>query len=122
MPGVPTQSLPFDRMYHPHVVSSRVDHLAGCTADPRRQVIHRLGIRLLVAQCRLLLNRPAFARALKDNPEDPSGGKFGDSFVALYESAQDIVQIVKMLVIYHPSLIARFWFYWFHHLTSAVCL
>jgi hypothetical protein len=29
------------------------------------------------------------------------------SFLALYESAQEIVQLVKQLVIYHPSLVAR---------------
>jgi len=72
-------------------------------------VIHRLGIRLQVAQTRLLLNRPSFARSLKDRPEDPSRSKVGASFLALYESAQEIVQLVKQLVIYHPSLIAR-WF------------
>jgi hypothetical protein len=71
------------------------------------QVIHRLGIRLQVAQTRLLLNRPSFARALKDRPEDPSRSKVGASFFALYESALEIVQLVKQLVIYHPSLIAR---------------
>ena len=86
------------------------------------QVIHRLNIRLLVAQTRLLLNRPFFSRALKDKPEDPSSSKFGASFVALYESAQEIVQLVKQLVIYHPSLIARWWFFWFHAFSSAVCL
>jgi len=29
--------------------------------------------------------------------------------LALYESAQEIVQLVKQLVIYHPSLIARWY-------------
>lgn len=66
-----------------------------------------MGIRLLVAQTRLLLNRPSFTRTLQDKPEDPSRSKFGGSFVALYESAQEIVQLVKQLVIYHPSLVAR---------------
>lgn len=70
-------------------------------------MIHRLGIRLLIAQTRLLLNRPSFTRALKDNADDPSQSKFGASFIALFESAQEIVQLVKQLVIYHPSLIAR---------------
>ncbi|KAK4683662.1 hypothetical protein P7C73_g6572, partial [Tremellales sp. Uapishka_1] len=104
LPNIPIQELPFDIMIHPHLV------------------IHRLGIRLLVAQTRLLLNRPSFARALKDNPSDPSHSKFGASFVALYESAQEIVQLVKQLVIYHPSLVARWWFFWFHAFSSAVCL
>jgi hypothetical protein len=100
-------------------------------------VIHRLGIRLQVAQTRLLLNRPSFARSLKDRPEDPSRSKVGASFLALYESAQEIVQLVKQLVIYHPSLIARWyvsrlvqlevqtndrWFFWFHAYSAAVCL
>ena len=64
-----------------------------------------------MAQTRLLLNRPSFARSLKDRPEDPSRSKVGASFLALYESAQEIVQLVKQLVIYHPSLIAR----WYVH-------
>ena len=96
-------------------------------------MIHRLGIRLQVAQTRLLLNRPSFARSLKDRPEDPSRSKVGASFLALYESAQEIVQLVKQLVIYHPSLIARWyvyppyqaddrWFFWFHAYSAAVCL
>lgn len=72
------------------------------------QIIHRFIIRLLIAQTRLLLNRPTFSKALKDSPEDPSVSKpGGTSFVALYESAQEIVQLVKQLVVYHPSLIAR---------------
>jgi hypothetical protein len=91
MPNTPVQDLPLDRLIHPHVV------------------IHRLGIRLLVAQSRLLLNRAFFARAMKENPDDPSRAKHGASFVALYESTQEIVMLVKQLVIYHPSLIARWW-------------
>lgn len=71
------------------------------------QVIDRLGIRLLVAQTRLLLNRPFLTRALRENPNDPSFSKTGTTFVALYGSAQVIVQLVKQLVIYHPSLIVR---------------
>ncbi|WWD21698.1 hypothetical protein CI109_106184 [Kwoniella shandongensis] len=104
LPNVPIQDLPLDANVHPHLV------------------IHRLGIRLQVAQMRLLLNRPLFARALKEHTGDPSQGKFGSSFIALFESAQDIVQLVKSLVIYHPSLVARWWFFWFHAFSSAVCL
>ena len=89
LPGVAINSLPMDNSLHPHLI------------------IHRLGIRLLIAQTRLLLNRPSFARALRSNPSDPSVGKLGESFVALYESALEIVHLVKALVIYHPSLIAR---------------
>jgi len=70
----------------------------------------------------MLLNRPLFAQALGENPRDPSFCRYGDSFVGAYESAQDIVQIVKQLVIYHPSLIARWWFFWFHAFTASVCL
>ncbi|WVN87270.1 uncharacterized protein L203_102447 [Cryptococcus depauperatus CBS 7841] len=104
LPKVPIQELPIDPSVHPHLV------------------IHRLGIRLQIAQMRLLLNRPLFARALKDSPDDPSRSKLGLSFVALFESAQEIVQLVKALVIYHPSLVARWWFFWFHAFSSAVCL
>ena len=60
----------------------------------------------------------------------------GIAFVALYESALDIVQLVKALVIYHPSLISRWqvfslspgcakplrWFYWHHAASACVCL
>ncbi|WVQ75829.1 hypothetical protein IAR50_005462 [Cryptococcus sp. DSM 104548] len=105
MPNVPIQDLPLDSQIHPHLV------------------IHRFGIRLTIAQTRLLLNRPLFARALKDSPTDPSlSAKLGESFVALFESAQEIVLLVKNLVIYHPSLIARWWFFWFHAFSAAVCL
>lgn len=76
----------------------------------------------MVAQTRLLLNRPFFARALKDRPDNPARSKYGDSFVALYEGAEDVVNIVKQLVISHPSLIARWWFFWFHAFSAAVCL
>ncbi|KAK8847607.1 hypothetical protein IAR55_005466 [Kwoniella newhampshirensis] len=104
LPNVAIQDLPLDANVHPHLV------------------IHRFGIRLQVAQMRLLLNRPLFARALKEHTGDPSQGKFGSSFIALFESAQEIVQLVKSLVIYHPSLVARWWFFWFHAFSSAVCL
>ncbi|WWC86691.1 uncharacterized protein L201_001568 [Kwoniella dendrophila CBS 6074] len=104
LPNVAIQDLPLDRDVDPHLV------------------IHRLSVRLQVAQMRLLLNRPLFARALKDNPEDPSSTKLGPSFIALFENAQEIVQLVKTLVIYHPSLVARWWFFWFHAFSSAVCL
>lgn len=103
-PGTPIHELPFDTSIPPH------------------QVIHRLGIRLLVAQSRLLLSRPFFRKALNENPSDPGYCKHGSSFDALYESAQEIVYIVRQLVMYHPSLIARWWFFWFHAYSSAVCL
>ncbi|ODN79453.1 hypothetical protein L202_03431 [Cryptococcus amylolentus CBS 6039] len=105
MPNVPIQDLPLGSQIHPHLV------------------IQRFGIRLQIAQTRLLLNRPLFARALQDSPTDPShSAKLGESFVALFESAQEIVLLVKYLVIYHPSLIARWWFFWFHAFSAAVCL
>lgn len=104
MPNVAISDLPLDPNVHPHLV------------------IHRFGIRLQIAQMRLLLNRPLFARALKDAPGDPSHSKFGSSFVALFENAQEIIHLVKALVIYHPSLVARWWFFWFHAFSSAVCL
>nr|XP_019008279.1 transcriptional regulatory protein [Kwoniella pini CBS 10737]OCF47060.1 transcriptional regulatory protein [Kwoniella pini CBS 10737] len=104
LPTVAIQDLPLDSSVNPHLV------------------IHRLGIRLQIAQMRLLLNRPLFAKALQENPDDPSRSKLGQSFVALFESAQEIVQLVKILVIYHPSLVARWWFFWFHAFSSAVCL
>lgn len=104
MPNVAISDLPLDPNVHPHLV------------------IHRFGIRLQIAQMRLLLNRPLFAGALKDAPGDPSRSKFGSSFVALFESAQEIIHLVKALVIYHPSLVARWWFFWFHAFSSAVCL
>nr|XP_018265258.1 transcriptional regulatory protein [Kwoniella dejecticola CBS 10117]OBR87416.1 transcriptional regulatory protein [Kwoniella dejecticola CBS 10117] len=104
LPNVAIQDLPLDSSVDPHLV------------------IHRLGIRLQLAQMRLLLNRPLFAKALKENPDDPSRAKLGQTFVALFESAQEIVQLVKILVIYHPSLVARWWFFWFHAFSSAVCL
>ncbi|OWZ64278.1 hypothetical protein AYX15_03919 [Cryptococcus neoformans] len=104
MPNVAINDLPLDPNVHPHLV------------------IHRFGIRLQIAQMRLLLNRPLFARALKDSPGDPSHSKFGSSFVVLFENAQEIVHLVKALVIYHPSLVARWWFFWFHAFSSAVCL
>lgn len=85
-------------------------------------VIHRLSIRFLVAQTRLLLNRHWFASALKDAPEDPGHSPFGDAFVAVFESAGELVQIIRQLVRYHPSLIARWWFFWFHALSASVCL
>jgi hypothetical protein len=103
-PGVQINRLPFDPSVPPH------------------QVIHRLGIRLLIAQSRLLLSRPFFRKALNENPGDPEFCKHGSSFVALYESATEIIFIVKQLVMYHPSLVARWWFYWFHAYSSAVCL
>ncbi|KAL1413451.1 hypothetical protein Q8F55_001218 [Vanrija albida] len=104
LPSVSIVDLPLDRMLPSHLV------------------LHRLGIRLMVAQTRLLLNRPFFARALKDRPDNPARSKYGESFVALYEGAEDVVNIVKQLVIYHPSLIARWWFFWFHAFSAAVCL
>jgi hypothetical protein len=85
-------------------------------------VYHRLTIRLLLAQCRLLLNRPFFARALSENGEDPSFCKHGEPFCALFEAALEIVQVVQQMVVYHPSLVARWWVYWFHAFSSACCL
>ncbi|ORY28500.1 fungal-specific transcription factor domain-domain-containing protein [Naematelia encephala] len=104
LPNVAVLDLPLDRMLHPHLV------------------LQRFGIRLLVAQTRLHVNRPAFASALRSNPRAPSQSKYSRSFMALYESAQEIIHVVKQLVLYHPSLVARWWFFWFHAFSSAVCL
>lgn len=70
-------------------------------------VLQRFGIRLLVAQTRLYLNKPAFSRALSVDPVAPDQSSFGGSFFALYHSAQEIIHLVKQLVLYRPSLIAR---------------
>lgn len=107
LPTVAIRDLPLDSTFHPHLVWFCEPKPSTAFLFTTPQIIHRLSIRLLVAQTRLLLNRPSFARALKDNPEDPSQSKCGGNFVALYESAQEIVQLLKQLVIYHPSLIAR---------------
>lgn len=104
LPKTQISDLPMDRMLSPQIV------------------IHRLSIRFLVAQTRLLLNRHWFTIALKDAPEDPGQSPFGDAFVAVFESASEIVQTIRQLVRYHPSLIARWWFFWFHALSASVCL
>ncbi|WOO81902.1 putative transcriptional regulatory protein [Vanrija pseudolonga] len=104
MSNVAIQDLPLDTDQHPHLV------------------LQRLGIRLLIAETRLHLNRAAFVQALKTNPLAPSQSPFSGSFVALYESAQEIVQVVKQLVLYSPALAERWWFFWFHVFSAAVCL
>ncbi|CAK9785666.1 hypothetical protein CC85DRAFT_288374 [Cutaneotrichosporon oleaginosum] len=104
LPKTQISDLPMDRMLSPQIV------------------IHRLSIRFLVAQTRLLLNRHWFTIALKDSPEDPGQSPFGDAFIAVFESASEIVQTIRQLVRYHPSLIARWWFFWFHALSASVCL
>lgn len=85
-------------------------------------VLQRLGIRLFISEARLHLNRGAFVQALKENSAAPSRGTFGESFIALYESAQEIVQVVKALVLFSPALAERWWFFWFHAFSAAVCL
>ncbi|KAL1412387.1 hypothetical protein Q8F55_000132 [Vanrija albida] len=104
MSNVAIQDLPLDADQHPHLV------------------LQRLGIRLLIAETRLHLNRGAFVQALKTSPLAPSQSAFSGSFVALYESAQEIVQVVKQLVLYSPALAERWWFFWFHVFSAAVCL
>lgn len=104
LPGKQINELPLDRMVSPQTV------------------IHRLSIRFLISQTRLLLNRHWFMRALKENPSDPSENRFSGAFHACYESCTDIVNIIKHLVLYHPSLTARWWFFWFHALSAATCL
>lgn len=104
LPDVPIDKLPMDSDIHPHMV------------------IHRYTIRVLIAQARLALHRPGFAKALRGMGSDPSLETTGDGFVATYESAHVIVQCVQSLVIFHPSLVSRWWFFWFHAFSSAVCL
>ncbi|ORX34053.1 fungal-specific transcription factor domain-domain-containing protein [Kockovaella imperatae] len=104
MAGVATGSLPLDHEVHPHLV------------------LQRLTIRLLVAHVRVLLNRSAFAQALRNNPDDPSTGRSGKSFVSLFENALEIINSLNALIIYHPSLVTRWWFYWNHCASACVCL
>jgi hypothetical protein len=89
MCSVAIQDLPLDTSLHPHLV------------------LQRFGIRLFIAEARLHLNRAAFVQALKASPAAPSHGTFAAAFVALYESAQEIVQVVKQLVLYSPALAER---------------
>jgi hypothetical protein len=56
------------------------------------------------------------------SPLAPHKSPFGQSFLTLLQSAEEIVNLVKQLVFYHPGLIARWWAFWFHAYTSAVCL
>lgn len=87
-------------------------------------VLHRYSIRLLVMETRIYLHRAYFVRALHENPTDPSksSGRFHKSFISIFESAVELVSIVHEMVVYHPSLVARWWFYWFHAFSAAVCL
>lgn len=104
LPGKQISELPIDRTVNPQTV------------------IHRLSIRFLVSQTRLLLNRHWFTCALKENPADPSENRFHAAFHACYQGCTDIVNIIKQLVLYHPALTARWWFFWFHALSAATCL
>jgi hypothetical protein len=104
MCSVAIQDLPLDSSLHPHLV------------------LQRFGIRLFIAETRMHLNRAAFVQALKASPTAPSHGTFAAAFMALYESAQEIVQVVKQLVLYSPALAERWWFFWFHAFSAAVCL
>lgn len=104
LPAAPMSVLPSDSTLPPHLI------------------FHRLTIRLLLASNRLLLSRPFFSKALAENPEDPSFCDHGESFEALFEAAQEIMQVVQHLMVYHPSLVARWWTYWFHAFSSACCL
>ena len=46
---------------------------------------------------------------IPQNPSDPSriDQRFHRSFMAVFESAVELISIVKQMVIFHPSLVAR---------------
>ena len=73
-----------------------------------KQVLQRLGIRVLISQTRLYLNRPAFVAAIKQSPAAPSRSRYGASFAATYISAQELVQLLEQLVKHRP-IVARNW-------------
>lgn len=121
MSNLDVEGLPINAGNHPHTVRS-VPAYCFPYSNADQQVLQRFGIRLLVSQCRLHLNRLPFSRSLSLAPLAPHTSPFGQSFLTLLQSAEEIVNLVKQLVFYHPGLIARWWAFWFHAYTSAVCL
>lgn len=62
-----------------------------------------------VLETRIYLHRASFIRAIQQNPSDPSriDQRFHQSFTAVFESAGELISIVKQMVVFHPSLVAR---------------
>lgn len=132
LPELKASALQLDVNTHPHVI------------------MHRFSIRLLVCETRIYLHRLYFAKALQEvsacescpfqdiceqrlthilslfaqNAIDPSAldSRFGKSFIAVFESAVELISVVRQCVIYHPALASRWWFFWFHAFSAAVCL
>ncbi|KAJ9102363.1 hypothetical protein QFC21_002763 [Naganishia friedmannii] len=105
-PGVKASSLELGPDVNPHTI------------------LHRFSIRLLIQETIIYLHRAYFVKALQENPTDPSksDGRFSRSFLSVFEACVELISIVRQSVIYHPALIGRWWFYWFHAFSAAVCL
>lgn len=87
-------------------------------------MMQRFSIRMIFREARIYLHRTYFAKALQQQPEDPSGpeSKFGQSFLIVFESAVELLATVRQSLLYHASLTSRWAFFHFHAYSAAICL
>ncbi|KAK4684896.1 hypothetical protein P7C73_g5268, partial [Tremellales sp. Uapishka_1] len=77
---------------------------------------------LNISETILFLLRPFYARALHEQPLDPSKSKYGEAFLAVVERCRIIVSIVTSIHSVYPSLAYRHWFFAYHASSAAVCM
>ncbi|KAI0272482.1 hypothetical protein BC834DRAFT_966502 [Gloeopeniophorella convolvens] len=69
----------------------------------------------------IYIHRSWFAEALRDSP-DPFQHEYGQSVIAVYRSANILINGLKNLVSVHPKQTSHVWFFWSSFYTSSVLL
>ncbi|WVW86513.1 hypothetical protein I302_108562 [Kwoniella bestiolae CBS 10118] len=70
----------------------------------------------------LFLLRTHFARCLRENPDDPSKGRYHIAFNSVFARCQTIIAITRSLYTLHPRIALVHWFFWYHACSAAVCM
>ncbi|RSH91564.1 hypothetical protein EHS25_009863 [Saitozyma podzolica] len=82
------------------------------------QTLQQFHLSLMVSEAIVNLHRPYFVRALQSRRDDPIRSIYGTSFLAVVERCNIACSLYNL----HPSVSARYWFFWYHAFNSAVTL
>ncbi|WVQ66830.1 uncharacterized protein L199_005021 [Kwoniella botswanensis] len=98
---------------------------ASTPAEEKKALLINLKQHLLclnINESILFLMRTHFARCLRENPDDPSKGRYRIAFESVFARCQTIIAIARSLYTLHPRIALAQWFFWYHACSAAVCM
>ncbi|ORY30182.1 fungal-specific transcription factor domain-domain-containing protein [Naematelia encephala] len=87
-----------------------------------KQTFQQYTLAINISEALLFLHRPFFAAAMYEQSGDLAPSTRGQSYLAVIERCNVIIQASASLFSLFPAVVARHWFFWYHTFNAAVCV